>query len=119
MADEYHDKRISCDADGIAIRGYYIPWGTKRIRYDSIRSMQRVNMGLLTGRARLWGTADPTRWASLDHRRPLKTVGFNVDIGAPVRPLLTPEDPDAFERVVRAHVGPGVVRPGARRGSII
>jgi hypothetical protein len=119
MADEYQDMRITCDADGLAIRGYYIPWGTKRIRYDSIRSIRRVNMGWLTGRARLWGTANVTRWASLDHRRPFKTVGFDVNTGAPIRPLLTPDDPDAFERAVRAHVDPSVVKPGGRRSSII
>lgn len=119
MSDEYRDTRITCDADGIAISGYYIPWGTKRIRYDSIRSIQRVNMGALTGRARVWGTSNPTRWANLDHRRPFKSVGFDLDIGAPVRPLLTPDDPDAFEQVVRAHVDPSVVAPGGRRSSFV
>ena len=119
MADEYHDKRISCDADGIAIRGYYIPWGTKRIAYGSIRSMQRVNMGALTGRARIWGTSHPGRWANLDVRRPSKRVGFDLDVGAAVRPLITPDDPDAFEHAVRSHLGEGVARDGARRSSIV
>jgi hypothetical protein len=119
MSDEYRDARITCTADGIAIRGYYIPWGTKHIGYDSIRSMQRVNLGALTGRARLWGTANPSRWANFDHRRPFKTVGFDLDLGATVKPLLTPDDPDAFEHAVRAHLDPIVIGSGARRSSIV
>ena len=119
MSDEYHDPRITCTADGIAVHGYYIPWGTKHIRYDSIRSVQRVNMGWLTGRARLWGTSNLGRWANFDHRRAFKTVGFDLDIGGPVRPLLTPDDPDAFERVVREHVDPSLFRAGARRSSFV
>ena len=119
MSAEYHDTRITCTADRIAIRGYYFPWGTKRIRYDSIRSMQRVNMGVLTGRARLWGTGNLTRWANLDHRRPFKTVGFDLNVGGTVRPLLTPDDPDAFEYAVRQHLDASLVRPGARRSSFV
>ena len=119
MSAEYHDERISCSADEIAIRGYYFPWGTKHIRYDSIRAMQRVNMGALTGRARLWGTGNPTRWANLDHRRPFKTVGFDLDIGGPVKPLLTPDDPDEFEQAMREHLSPSVIRPGVRRSSFV
>lgn len=32
MSDEYHDPRITCAADGIAVHGYYIPWGTAAAR---------------------------------------------------------------------------------------
>jgi hypothetical protein len=119
VSDEYHDTRITCSAERITIHGYYIPWGSKHIRYDAIRLMQRVKLGPLTGRARLWGTSNPTRWANFDHRRPFKTVGFDLDVGATVRPLLTPDDPDAFEHAVRAHLDAGVVAPGARRSSFV
>jgi hypothetical protein len=119
MTAEYHDSRITCSDDEIEIHGYYIPWGTKHVPYEKIRSMQRVNMGALTGRARIWGTSNPGRWANLDLRRPSKTVGFDLDLGGPVRPLLTPDDPDAFEHAVRPHLGPGVAADGARRSSIV
>jgi hypothetical protein len=52
-------------------------------------------------------------------RRPVKTVGFDLAIGGSMKPLLTPDHPDAFEQVVRAHVDPSVIRPGARRSSIV
>lgn len=102
MAD-YRDRWIECDADGLRIRGYYVPWGTKRIRYGSIRSVRRVDLGVLTGRGRIWGTANPRYWASFDPGRPNKQVGLILDLGGFVRPLITPEDPDAVEACIRAH----------------
>jgi hypothetical protein len=86
------------------VRGYYVPWGTKRIGYGSIRSLRRVSVGAFTGRGRIWGTANPRYWASLDPRRPRKEVGFLVDAGRRVRPFLTPDDPVAFAAAVGAHV---------------
>jgi hypothetical protein len=119
MAAEYEDKWIRCTPDAIEVRGYYFPWGTKRIRYGSIRSIERVNLGALTGRARLWGTANPGRWANFDPRRATKTIGFDLHLDGRVKPLITPDDPDAFEMAVREHVDPGVLSTGSRRSSIV
>ncbi len=108
MGSDYTDGWISCTSDDIKIRGYYFPWGTKRIGYGAIKSMRRVKIGALTGKGRIWGTGNPRYWASLDVRRPSKSVGFVLDLGHFVRPFVTPDDPDAFESAVRAHttVGP-------------
>ena len=119
MAFEYEDRWIRCTPEAIEVRGYYFPWGTKHIPYGSIRSIQRVNLGALTGRARLWCTAHPGRWASLDPGRARKKVGFDLQLGGPVKPLITPDDPNAFETAVRAHVDPGVLATGGRRSSIV
>ena len=40
----YRDRWISCADDGIRVRGYYFPWGTKRVRYADIRSVRRVGL---------------------------------------------------------------------------
>lgn len=101
--EDYDDGTISCGADGVRIRRYYVPGGSKRIATSAIRSAQRVPIGLLTGRARIWGTANPRYWASLDPSRPRKQVGFVIDAGRPVKPFVTPEDPDAFEAALTAH----------------
>lgn len=100
---EYRDRWIECDADGLRIRAYYFPWGTKRIAYGSIRSVERVELGPAKGRGRIWGTANPRYWASLDPGRPGKQTGFVLDLGKSVKPLLTPDDPDAFAAVIREH----------------
>jgi hypothetical protein len=113
----YRDRWIECTPDAIRIRGYYFPWGTKQIGYDSIRSVRRVALGALTGRGRIWGTANPRYWASLDPRRPVKRVGLILDTGRSVHPFITPDDPDAVEAIIREHAGVHAERRG--RGPVI
>ena len=33
MESLYRDRWIECSPEGISIRAYYFPWGTKRIAY--------------------------------------------------------------------------------------
>lgn len=113
----YRDRWIECAEDGIRVRGYYFPWGTKRIAYGSIRAVRRVNLGALTGRGRIWGTANPRYWASLDPRRPVKRVGLILDVGRPVRPFITPDDPDAVAAIIRERAG--VEAEGGGRGPVV
>lgn len=101
----YQDRWITCTDDGIRIRGYYFPWGSKRIAYESIRAVRRVPVGAATGKGRIWGTANPRYWASLDPGRPKKQVGLILELGKRVQPFLTPDDPDALEAVIREHTG--------------
>ncbi len=105
MNESYADPRISAAADGLRIKHYYLPFGDKRIRWEAIRSVSRVKVGPLHGRLRIWGTANPRYWANLDPSRPRKKQGFALDIGHRVQPFITPEDPAAFEAVLRAHTG--------------
>jgi hypothetical protein len=103
----YQDGRIECTEAEIRVRGYYFPWGTKRIPYGSIRSLERFDMTALGGKGRIWGSGDFRHWANLDPQRPKKAVGFFVDLGRRTIPFLTPDDPDSFEAVVREHIRPG------------
>jgi hypothetical protein len=116
----YADKRIRCTPTGIAVRGYYLPWGTKRIPYGAVRTIERVDLSAARGRGRIWGTANPGYWANLDVTRPRKSTGFVLDLGRRVKPFLTPDDPDGFESVVRARSGLGPApADGTGRGPII
>lgn len=119
MSDTYTDRWIDLTTGEIVIRGYYIPWGTKKIPYTRIRHVTRVNLGAVNGRLRIWGTANAGVWASLDPGRPAKRVGFLIDHGRAITPLITPRDPDAAEAVLRAHLPDGVVSPGSRRAPIV
>jgi hypothetical protein len=101
----YDDGRVSCDPTGISIGGYYL-WGAKRIPYASIRAVQRLP---LTGanavrRWRIWGSGDFVHWWNLDPERPHKDVALVLDVGHRVRPTITPDDPDAVERIISGHV---------------
>jgi hypothetical protein len=100
---QYQDRWIGCSDREITIRGYYFPWGTKHIPYTAIRSVRRVGIGPLTGRGRIWGTANLRYWAGLDPQRPAKAVAFLLDLGRVVQPYVTPEDPDAFTACLREH----------------
>lgn len=100
---EYRDRWIECTGDGIRIRGYYFPWGTKSIAYEGIRSVTRVALSAGRGRARIWGTANPRYWASLDPRRSTKPYGLILDVGHFVHPFITPDDCDRAEAVIRDH----------------
>ena len=104
---EYRDRFIECTGDEIRVHGYYFSWGTKHIAYANIRSLRRVEMGLTTGKGRIWGTANPRYWASFDPKRPAKKVALVLDLGRFVRPFLTPDDPDAVESIIEAHTARG------------
>lgn len=103
VSEDYADPRIEARADGLKIRHYYLPFGDKRIDWDQIRSVGRVEVGALRGRFRIWGTANPRYWANLDPSRPRKKRGFVLDLGATVKPFITPDDPAAFEAALRTH----------------
>jgi hypothetical protein len=112
----YHDRWIECTDTDVRVRGYYFPWGTKRFAYASIRALRRVDMGVLRGRARIWGTSNPRYWASFDPGRPGKKVGLIVDLGRRVRPFITPDDPGAVESIIRQHAALPPGDPSDRPG---
>lgn len=116
---DYGDARVQCTDTGLNVRGYYFPWGTKRIAYGSIRDVTRVEMGPLRGRARIWGTANRGLWANFDPGRPKKKFALILDLGKRVKPFITPDDLDAVETLIRerAHLGP--IDGPAARGPII
>ncbi len=113
MADAYDDGTIVCTPDRLEIHRYYFPFGTKSVPYARIKGLQRFEItGVLSGRWRIWGTGNPRYWANLDPARPRKTAGFVVDLGGTVSPIVTPDEPDAFEAVLRdrAHLEAGNAR---------
>jgi hypothetical protein len=105
---DYNDGNIECDGKGIRVRGYYFPWGTKVIPYSAVKGVQRVSLGTLRGKLRIWGTGNMKYWANLDTKRPSKSVGLILDLGKAVKPFITPDDADAVETLVRerAALGP-------------
>lgn len=95
----YDDGRIACDETGIVIGWYYL-WGPKKIAYSTIRSVRKQKVG---GRWRLWGSSDFVHWYNLDGNRPKKSVELELDIGGRVRPVITPDDPEAVAAIIAEH----------------
>ena len=101
----YDDGGIRCDDRGLTIRNYYL-WGAKRIPYTSIRGVEKLP---LTGasavrRWRIWGSGDFLHWWNFDAQRPGKNLALVIDVGHHVRPTITPDDPDAVERILTSRI---------------
>ncbi|HTT86988.1 MAG TPA: hypothetical protein VMF60_06455 [Acidimicrobiales bacterium] len=116
---DYRDRWIRCTPTEVQIRAYYVPWGTKRIPYGTIKGIRKVAMGAFTGRGRIWGSSNPRYWASLDPARPGKQVGLILDLGRRVKPFITPDDPDAVERTIRARAGIASDDDGPGRAPVV
>ena len=99
----YDDGRVECADDGLTIRWYYL-WGAKHIPYTAIRAVRRRPLTKSQGLWRIWGSSDFTHWYNLDPERPNKSVALEIDTGARTVPTITPDDPDAVERIVTAHL---------------
>jgi hypothetical protein len=101
----YEDRGLLLDADGITIRRYYFPWaGSKRIAYAKIRRVNPQPMGWLSGKGRIWGASGPRYWFPLDIQRGSKQTLLILDVGARVRPCVSPEDPDCVIELLRTRV---------------
>ena len=51
----------------------------------------------------LWGTTDPRRWFNLDVGRRHKSVGFVIDAGRRVKPVITPDHPRQVLTILRSY----------------
>jgi len=96
----YDDGRIACDDHQLVIRRYYL-WGSaKRIPYKAIRSVTRRPMGAGSGKWRIWGSGDFVHWWNLDPGRPKKELALEIDTGGRIVPTITPDDPEAVDRIL-------------------
>ena len=104
----YEDSTLSLHDRGITIRGYYFPLAAaKRIPYNDVRQVEIRTMNWLTGKGRLWGTANPRYWLALDMRRLAKHTLLCFDLGRRVKPCVSPDDPDRVIELLRGRVPVG------------
>lgn len=98
----YQDPLISIQDGTLAIRRYYFPTGTKRTGLAAISRVEGYPMGKATGRWQTWGSGDLIHWLNLDPRRRHKQQAFVIDLGRRAKPVVTPEDPEAFRAALVA-----------------
>ena len=106
----YQDRRIWCTDNAVLIRGYYFPWGTKRVGYQDIREVRRVPVKKFFGRGRIWGSTTLRYWANLDPGRPGKKEALILDTGRSILPFITPDDPAAVASVISQHSAARITR---------
>ena len=91
----YQGPLILIQDGTLTIRRYYFPTGAKRIPLTAITGVEQYAMTRWTGKWRIWGTT-LVRWFNCDAGRPHKQQAFVIDLGRRVKPVLTPDDPEAF-----------------------
>lgn len=100
----YDDGRVACTDDALVIRMYYFPFGDKRVPYTKIQDVKSRPTTGPNGRWRLWGSGDFVHWYNWDPDRPGKSVALVITpSGHGVRPVITPNDPDAVLAELAAH----------------
>jgi hypothetical protein len=98
----YDDGRIACTESTLVIRRYYFPAGDKRLPYTRIREVRSRPMRDLAGK--LWGSGDFVHWFNWDPGRRAKKMALVViPSGHRVRPVITPDDPEAVLAELAAH----------------
>jgi hypothetical protein len=98
----YQDPLIRIQDGELVIRRYYFPTGAKRIWLAAITRVEEYAMTKATGRWRTWGSGDLVHWLNLDPGRRNKQQAFVVDLGRRAKPVVTPDDPDAFRAALAA-----------------
>jgi hypothetical protein len=98
----YQDPLIRIQNGELVIRQYYFPTGAKHIRLAAIIRVEEYPMGKATGRWRVWGSGDLVHWLNLDPGRRHKQQAFVIDHGRRAKPVVTPDDPDAFRAALVA-----------------
>ena len=105
MATLYQDPCLTCDDEGLTIHRYYFPFsGDKHVPYAAIRQAWDRPMGPLTGQWRIWGMGLSPYWFHLDANRPSKTRCIVLDVGAVIRPVLTPDNLEVVLAILRDKV---------------
>ena len=113
----YRDDVVKLDEHAITIRAYYWPFGSKRIPYEEIQRFERRPLKSGHGQFRVQGIDLRRRWYSRDRKRGEKELAIDLDVGKPIRPVLTPDDPIEVLAILQNHVSltrnPETADPGA------
>ena len=92
----YDDPVITVDEEALTIKSYGRPGSARVIRLSEIRSVESIDLGFWTGRARLvgFGPVRPLHFFHWDPKRGSKRVGLVLDLGRRIKTVITPEDPE-------------------------
>lgn len=100
----YTDGIVSMGEDGLVIKRYYWPVGRKRIPYAEIRSFDARPLRAWHGQYRVQGIDHLGRWYSRDRHRGEKERAIDLTVGRVIRPVLTPDDPDAVVEILQLEI---------------
>lgn len=114
MAILYQDEKITCDEDGLTIKGYYFPLPTeKRVLYSDLEKIEYYPLTTHTGKYKYWGGTFKY-WLNLDWKRHQKSTGIVLrQTGKWNVPIITPEHPDTVLKILEEKTG---IKPVPEQG---
>jgi hypothetical protein len=97
----YSDALVEIGDDAIRLKGYYFPFGSKRVSFGEIAEVVVEKPTLINGKWRIWGSGNLRTWFPLDLKRPsrdsifiiklasgFRQIGFTVEDSGRVRQIL-------------------------------
>lgn len=98
----YADRLVRISDDSILLRDYYFPFGSKRIGFDEIASVNAREPRLLNGKYRIYGSGDLRTWFPPDWKRPTRDRIFIIHLRRQWHRVgFTVEDSRAVERILK------------------
>lgn len=99
----YQDDTVTVTEDGLTLRSYRWRGDKRTIPADSIRDVERFDMGLWSGRYRLVGISfgRPRSWFAFGKSTTNRTTALSIDDGSVIKPTFVPDDPTAVEQALR------------------
>lgn len=78
--DIYADRLIQVTEKSILFKGYYFPFGSKRIELSDIDHVEVKESSLLSGKWRIHGSGDFRTWFPRDLKRPKRDRLFIIHL---------------------------------------
>jgi len=97
----YSDKYVKIKENDLTLFCYYFPFGqNKTIKFSDIKEIKIEELGVFTGKYRLWGMDLNFNWYPLDKMRFRKTHFIKVNTGSKIKACFTPDNIDEIFRIL-------------------
>ncbi len=97
----YSDKLVEISDESILVRGYYYPFGDKRLDLKDIESIIVQKPTLMNGKYRYYGSGDFRTWFPPDNRTSRDKIFIIKIKNKWWRVGLTVENSQAFQNVIK------------------
>lgn len=101
----YEDKYVRIKEDDLTLFWYYFPFGqNKIIKFSEIKEIKIEELGVFTGKYRLWGMDLNFHWYPLDNLRFRKTHFIKIDTGSKIKSCFTPDNINEIFRILEERI---------------
>jgi hypothetical protein len=98
----YSDQLVEITDESILLRGYYFPFGSRRIRFSEILGISVNEPTIWNGKYRIYGSGDLRTWFPPDVKRPVRDKIFVISLKNRWRRIgFTVEDSAAVEAIMQ------------------